>query len=105
MELTHEHAGDRVGVDGQTLVRVDDDAEQTRVRLNNRFCFRIFKSDTVVSDTHVDEHGRVARTQVVQDGGVVEERQVGPAHQLVFEFLLRVTVRDRLGLPASSFNQ
>ena len=31
--LAHVHLGDRVGVDGETLVGVDDDAEQTGVGL------------------------------------------------------------------------
>ena len=32
--LTHVHSSDRVGVDGKSLVGVDDDTEETRVGLN-----------------------------------------------------------------------
>ena len=64
------------GVDGEPLVRVDDNAEEARVG--------------------VDKLGLVPGFQVVEDGGVVEEGQVG--HVVAFLELGRVDGPALLGL-------
>ena len=53
--LAHEHTSDRVGVDRQTLVGVDDDAEKTRIGLKPIICYFVIICIGVCSEFLVFE--------------------------------------------------
>ncbi|GMR58681.1 hypothetical protein PMAYCL1PPCAC_28876, partial [Pristionchus mayeri] len=72
------HLADALRVDGKTLVGIDDDAEETRIR--------------------VDHHGVVSLSQIVQHTRVIQEGEVGHILSLLelrWVHLLRVVLLQR----------